>query len=120
MLKGSKGIDCSSVDSYIASFPENVQQKLQEMRALIREVVPEAFETISYEMPAYREGKVIVYFGGFKNHIALFPTASGVSAFQSELAPYKISKGTIRFSLTEALPAGLIKRIVAFRRDEVR
>jgi uncharacterized protein YdhG (YjbR/CyaY superfamily) len=120
MLKGSKGIDCSSVDSYIASFPELIQHRLQELRALIREVIPDASETISYEMPAYRMDKVIVYFGGFKNHIALFPTASGVAAFQSELTSFKCSKGTIRFSLTDPLPANLIKRIVAFRLEEVK
>jgi uncharacterized protein YdhG (YjbR/CyaY superfamily) len=121
MLKGSKGIDCSSVDSYIASFPALTQQRLKEMRDIITGIIPEASETISYEMPAYRtaKGKVIVYFGGFNNHIALFPTASGVAAFQSELAAYKTSKGTIRFSLSEPLPECLITKIVAFRRDEV-
>jgi uncharacterized protein YdhG (YjbR/CyaY superfamily) len=119
MLKGSKGIDCSTVDSYIASFPELTQQRLREMREIIRSVIPDASETISYEMPAYRNGKVIVYFGGFKSHVALFPTPSGVAAFQSELTAYKTSKGTIRFSLSEPLPENLIKKIVAFRRDEV-
>ncbi|MDD5190388.1 MAG: DUF1801 domain-containing protein [Dehalococcoidales bacterium] len=108
-----------NIDEYIAGFPVNVQAILQKLRQVIREAAPEAEETISYGMPAFRQKNILVYFGGFKGHISLFPTSSGVSAFQRELAPYATSKGTIQFPLDKPIPYELVKKIVQFRVKEV-
>jgi uncharacterized protein YdhG (YjbR/CyaY superfamily) len=107
-----------NIDEYIAGFPENIQAILQNLRRVIHEAAPEAQETISYGMPAFRLNGIVVYFAAFKDHIGFFPTSSGVSAFARELAPYDTSKGTIRFPLDEPIPVNLIKKIVKFRAQE--
>ena len=109
-----------NIDEYIAGFPENIQAILQNLRRVIHEAAPEAQETISYGMPAFRQNGIMVYFAAFKDHIGFFPTSSGVSAFPKELAPYNTSKGTVRFPLDEPIPVNLIKKIVKFRAQENR
>jgi uncharacterized protein YdhG (YjbR/CyaY superfamily) len=109
-----------NIDEYITGFPEDVQYILQNLRHAIREAAPEAKETISYGMPAFRQHDILVYFGGFKRHISLFPTSSVVSAFQKELTLYETSKGTIQFPLDKPIPYDLVKKIVKFRVREVR
>ena len=108
------------VDNYINGFDENIQLKLNEIRNLIIETTPLSKEIISYNMPAYKGKGIIVYFAAFKNHISLFPTSSGVEAFEEELKEYKHSKGTIQFPISKPLPIDLIKRIVEFRLKEDR
>ncbi len=109
-----------NIDEYIAGFPEDIQSILQNLRRVIHEAAPEAQETISYSMPAFRQNGILVYFAAFKDHIGFFPTSSGVSAFTKELTPYDTSKGTIRFPLDEPIPINLIKKIVKFRVQENR
>lgn len=109
----------ASVEEYIATFPTNIQEKLQKIRKVIQEAVPNAQEVISYGMPAYKLGKVLVYFAAFANHISFFPTSSGVSAFTHELKDYAVSKGTIQFPLDKPIPYELIKQITKFRAQEV-
>ena len=91
--------DFKSVDEYIATFPEVTQAVLQRVRRTIRKAVPDADEVISYQIPAYKlRGERVIYFAGFKEHCSLYPaTATLVKAFKDEIAPYKVSKGTIRF-----------------------
>jgi uncharacterized protein YdhG (YjbR/CyaY superfamily) len=98
--------DFKSVDDYIASQPEAAQDMLGRVRRAIRKAVPDAEEVISYQIPAYRvHGRVAIYFAGWKRHYSLYPaTDSLVAAFEDELSPYKISKGTIRFPLSEDVP----------------
>lgn len=105
----------TSVDGYIADFPQDVQVKLMEIRALIKKTAPKAEESISYGMPGYKLNGPLVYFGGFKNHIGFFPTGEGVAAFQDELTGYKTSKGTIQLPLDKPLPKTLITKIVKHR-----
>lgn len=110
-----------SVDEYIAEAPTSVQPLLGEMRRVILENAPDAEESISYQMPAYKYlGRPLVYFGGFKSHVSLFAAGSQMvtKKFAKELKGYVQSKGTIRFSLDEELPAELIARIVRARVDE--
>jgi uncharacterized protein YdhG (YjbR/CyaY superfamily) len=109
-----------NIDEYIAGFPKDIQDILQNLRRVIHEAAPEAEETISYSMPAFKLNGILVYFAAFKDHIGFFPTSSGVSAFSKELAPYDTSKGTIRFPLDEPIPVNLIKKIVKFRAQENR
>jgi uncharacterized protein YdhG (YjbR/CyaY superfamily) len=109
-----------NIDEYIAGFPENIQDILQNLRRVIHEAAPEAQETISYGMPAFRQNGILVYFAAFKDHVGFFPTSSGVSAFTRELAAYDTAKGTVRFPLDKPLPVNLIKKIVKFRVQENR
>lgn len=104
-----------TIDEYIATFPPNIQTLLQQIRATIHKAAPEAEETISYNMPAFKQNGVLVYFAAFKNHIGFFPTAQGVEAFKDKLAAYKTSKGTIQFPLDQPLPLELIDEIVRLR-----
>lgn len=104
-----------NVDEYIARFPEEVQNKLKQMRTAIQKAAPEAQETISYQMPAYKLHGVLVYFAAFKNHIGFYATPTGSEAFRKELSVYKIGKGSIQFPLNEPLPLKLITEIVQFR-----
>ena len=109
-----------SIDEYIARFPPDVQEALQEMRALVRAAAPGAVEIISYAIPTFDlNGKHLVHFGGFKKHVGFYPVPSGMQAFEEELRPYKSGKGSAQFPLGQPLPADLIRRIVEFRVGEV-
>ena len=108
----------SNVDTYINEFPVAVQQKLQELRSMIKKAAPEAEEVISYKMPAYKLHGMLVYFAGYDNHIGFYPTPSAIEKFKPELCEYKQAKGSIQFPISEPLPADLIKRMVQFRVTE--
>jgi uncharacterized protein YdhG (YjbR/CyaY superfamily) len=110
----------ATVEAYIRTFPADVQSVLEAIRQTIRETAPEAVESIAYGMPAYKlSGKPLVYFGGFKNHIGLYATPTGHSAFAQELSKYKQGKGSVQFPLSEPMPLDLITRIVQFRVQEI-
>jgi uncharacterized protein YdhG (YjbR/CyaY superfamily) len=113
--------DCKSVDAYIAAQPEEVQRVLDRVRGTICKALPAAEEVISYQIPACRlPGGLVIYFAGWKRHYSLYPaTAPLVAAFREELAPYELSKGTIRFPLSQPVPLKLIERIAKFRAKEV-
>ena len=107
-----------TIDEYISAFPEEVQTLLFKIRNVIKETAPEAEEKISYQMPAFFQKGVLVYFGAFKDHIGFFPTGNGVEAFLEEVSEYKTSKGTIQFPYNKPIPYDLIKRIVLYRVKE--
>jgi uncharacterized protein YdhG (YjbR/CyaY superfamily) len=105
-----------NVDEYLAGVPEPARGTLNKMRAAIRSAVPpEATETISYGMPAFKYNGVLVWFAAFSNHCSLFPTASVVEAFKNELKGFSTSKGTIHFPTDKPLPTALIKKLVKAR-----
>lgn len=105
-----------AIETYIAQFPEDVQQILTNIRAVIRETAPNAVESISYGMPAYKTNKKpLVYFAGYKNHIGVYATPAGHERFSEELSAYKQGKGSVQFPLSQPIPYNLIKRIVAFK-----
>jgi uncharacterized protein YdhG (YjbR/CyaY superfamily) len=107
-----------TVNDYIKALPKDVRIKVREIRAIVRKAAPGAEESIKWSMPAMSKGRIIVMYAGFKNHVSLFPTPSGIKAFAKELKGYTITKGTIQFPLDRKLPAGLIKKITAFRTKE--
>ena len=110
-----------SVEEYIASQPEAVQVVLRRVRSTIRKAVPSAEEAISYKIPSYKlHGTGVLYFAGWKQHYSLYPAgAQLVEAFKDELAPYEVTKGTIRFPLSKPVPVKLIGRIAKFRAKEI-
>jgi uncharacterized protein YdhG (YjbR/CyaY superfamily) len=107
-------VDVTVVDAYIAKQPSDVQPVLQRVRRIIRKVLPDAEETISYQIPTYKlHGQYVVYFAGWKQHWSLYPVTNLVrGALGSELASYELSKGTVRFPLADPVPAKLVERIV--------
>ena len=111
-------IKFQTIDEYIKQFPVEVQDILHKLRLIIREEVPEAEETISYQMPAFSLNGILVYFAAWKNHIGFYPTASGMNAFKEELKEFKVTKGSIHFPFTKPLPKELIRKIVRFRIEE--
>jgi uncharacterized protein YdhG (YjbR/CyaY superfamily) len=109
-----------NVDEYITAQPESSQLVLQLVRRTLRNALPGAEEVISYKIPAYRlQGGIALYFAGWKQHYSLYPAgARMVAKFKDQLASYKISKGTIRFPLSEPVPVKLIERLAKFRAQE--
>lgn len=109
----------ATVTDYIAAFPEETQQLLNQMRTIIRANAPAAEESVSYGMPAYKYlGRPLVYFAGYEKHIGFYATPTGHDTFKKELAKYKQGKGSVQFPLKEKLPLKLIANIVKFRVKE--
>lgn len=108
-----------TVDEYIANCDKRVRLTLQQIRNLLKETAPQATEIISYNMPALKTKKVLVFYAAFKNHIGFYALPSGNTAFQEKLKNYKIGKGSIQFPLDEPIPFELIKEILLFRLEEV-
>jgi len=109
-----------SIDEYIAEFPPETQERLQEVRRIISAIAPEATETISYAIPTFDlKGKHLVHFAGYASHIGFYPTPTGSEEFKEELSAYKTGKGSVQFPLSEPLPVDLIRRIVEFRVAEM-
>ena len=104
-----------SVDEYIGSFSKNDQKPLNEIRKLIKECAPKAEEVISYGIPAYRLHGMLIWFGGHKNHIGLYPKGSAIKFFEKDLLNYNTSKGTIQFPFNEPVPRELVKKIIKYR-----
>lgn len=108
-----------SIDEYISIFPKDVQKILEQVRQTIKEIVPDAEETISYLMPTFKlNGTYLIYFAGWKKHIGFFPKAKPIVVFKDELVDYNTSKGAIQFPLGKRIPLGLISRITKFRVKE--
>ncbi len=110
MAKANVGV----VDAYISKRAIEARPVLQHVRRIIRKALPEAEETISYQIPAYKlDGQYVVYFAGWKEHWSLYPVTEPVRArLGSALASYKLSKGTVRFPLADPVPVKLVERIV--------
>ena len=108
--------DFKSVEEYMAAQPDAVQAVLRRVCSVIRKALPGGEEVISYQIPAYKlHGYPVLHFAGWKQHYSLYPAHDLVAAFKKELAPYEVSKGTIRFPLSEPVPVKLIERIAKFR-----
>ncbi|MEY3564228.1 MAG: hypothetical protein RJA23_398 [Bacteroidota bacterium] len=105
----------NSIQEYFSWFPPEIQAKLQQMREILQQALPEAEEVISYHMPAFKTTEMLVYFAAAKSHLGFYPTSTGVINFQEELAGYVTSKGAIQFPYGEDLPEQLIVAIAQFR-----
>lgn len=104
-----------TVDAYVGSFPPATQEALQSVRGRLRAALPGAVEAINYGIPVLKvDGKDLVYFAGFKQHLSVYPVTDTDPELEAELAPYRGGKGTVKFPLGEPVPDGLLERIVAF------
>jgi uncharacterized protein YdhG (YjbR/CyaY superfamily) len=110
----------TSVDDYLGTLPDESRAALEQLRKTIKAAAPEATETISYQMPAFKDnGRFLVSYAAFKDHCSLFPASTAVmEALGEELKPYFSGKGTIRFTADKPLPSALVKKIVKARLEE--
>lgn len=104
-----------SIDDYAARYPTHVRRLIRAMRQTIRAAAPQAQETISYRMPAFRVDGILVYFAAHTSHIGFYPGRAAIVAFRRELSRYKGARGSVQFPFDQALPLGLVRRIVKFR-----
>jgi uncharacterized protein YdhG (YjbR/CyaY superfamily) len=110
----------SSVEEYLATLPADKRATLEKLRKTIKAAAPEAIETISYQMPAFKDrDRILVYYAAFKDHYSLFPASEAVmEALREELEPYFAGKGTIRFPAGEPVPSALVRKVVKARIEE--
>ena len=110
----------ATVDDYIAAFPAEIRRILRRIRATVRKAAPGAQERISYGMPSFTQGRTLVYYAAFTNHIGLYPPVKGDAKLRTEIARYANEKGNLKFPLDEPIPYALIGRIVKARVKENR
>ena len=117
----SKKVTFHSIDEYIGTFPENVQKIMEQLRKTIKEAAPDVGEKISYNMPTFTlNGTYLVYFAGWKNHIAFYGAPRENSEFKKDLSHYESGAGTLQLPYDKPIPYALITEIVKFRADENR
>jgi len=104
----------TTIDEYIADFPRDVQAVLEKVRATIRKAAPKAEEAIKYQIPTFVLNGNLIHFGGYKNHVGLYPGSKPVEEFKDQLSKYETSKGTVRFPLDKPIPYALIGKITKF------
>jgi uncharacterized protein YdhG (YjbR/CyaY superfamily) len=114
-MKSNK-VTFHSIDEYIASFPKDVQKVMEQLRSTIKAAAPEAGEKISYNMPTFTlNGTYLVYFAGWKTHIAFYGAPRGNPEFKEDLSAYETGQGTLKFPLGKQMPLDLISKVVKFR-----
>ena len=113
-----EAIKPKNIDEYIAAFPEDTQNLLQQIRETIKKAAPQAEETISYAMPTFKLNGNLVHFAAYKNHIGFYPVPSGIDAFKEELSVFKGAKGSVQFPIDQPMPLKLIADIVKYRVHE--
>jgi uncharacterized protein YdhG (YjbR/CyaY superfamily) len=109
----------NTIDEYIVQWPEAVQSKLQTIRATVLSVAPKAEEVISYQMPTFKEGGILLHFAAFSKHYSIFPGAEPIAFFANELKDFETSKGTIKIPMNAPVPVALIKQIVKHRQMRI-
>jgi uncharacterized protein YdhG (YjbR/CyaY superfamily) len=104
----------TTIDDYIASFPDDVQKILDEVRETIRRAAPGAVESISYQIPTYKlDDRPLIYFAGWKQHISVYPIPpGGDDSFQHAFSGYRTGRGTVQFPLDQQIPYELIAKMV--------
>ncbi|HYJ63890.1 MAG TPA: DUF1801 domain-containing protein [Parafilimonas sp.] len=108
-----------TIDEYIAAQEDDRKSVLRQFRKIIKAAAPKAEEVISYGMPAFKQGSVLVYFSAMKEHYGFYPTSKPIEIFKDKLKPYKTSKGAIQFPVDKPIPEKLIIEIVKYRLKEV-
>lgn len=105
--------ETNSVDEYLAGVSPEARPVLEEIRAIARRTAPEAEELISYQMPAFRQRRIFIYYAAFKKHIGIYPPVHGDADLEAALLPYRGPKGNLKFPLDQPMPYDLIRRVVA-------
>lgn len=114
------GNKLKEVDEYLDQFEASVKSRLELIRQKIIDTVPEAEESISYGMPAYKyKKKPLVYFAGYQHHIGIYATPNAHDHFAQDLKSYKQGKGSVQFPLDKTLPLDLILKMVIFNKESI-
>ena len=109
-----------NIHQYLSAFPKDIQNILQKVRQTISMAAPEVIESINYQMPTFKlNGKNLVHFAVWKNHIGFYPTPSGIEFFKKELSAHKWAKGSVQFPIDKPIPYDIIEKIVIFRKKEL-
>ena len=109
-----------TIDEFISQYPPDIQTILQKIRTTIQKFAPGAEEAMAYGIPTFKlNGKNLVHFSAFKEHIGFYPTPSGIEKFKKELSVYEGAKGSVKFPLSKPIPYALIGKITQFRVKEV-
>jgi uncharacterized protein YdhG (YjbR/CyaY superfamily) len=108
----------NTVEEYHSLVPEAIRPRLEELRSILKSALPNAQEIISYNMPAFKQHGVLVYYAACRGHIGFYPTAAPIQVFAKELSAYKTSKGAVQFTLDKPIPKELVKKIAAYRLKE--
>jgi uncharacterized protein YdhG (YjbR/CyaY superfamily) len=108
-----------NVDEYIQSAPDFAREKLKEIRALLKTVVPNATEEIKWGKPVLIEKRILFSYAAFKKHLTFMPTGPSLKPFEKELSLFKTGKDTVQFEYDKPLPTELIKKIATFRHKDV-
>ena len=113
MAKYTKKTTAKTIDEYLALVPDESRAALENLRRTIKSIVPEAVETISYQIPTFKyKGRMLVSFAAFAEHCSLFPGAGPIEVHQDALRSYQTSKGTISFSPGKPLPGSLLRTLI--------
>lgn len=110
----------NTIDEYIEGCAPQVQPILRRVCATIARAAPDATETISYGIPAFKLRRILVYFAAFKHHVGLYPPVKGDAALEKAVAPYANEKGNLRFPIDQKIPYALIAKIVKFKATRSR
>jgi uncharacterized protein YdhG (YjbR/CyaY superfamily) len=109
-----------TIDEYIAAYPADAQLVLERIRAIVREVAPDATETISYAIPTFDlDGRHLIHFAAYAHHVSVYPVPKAEVPFEDELAPYRSGQGTAKFPLAQSLPVDLVRRLVTYRLEGI-
>jgi uncharacterized protein YdhG (YjbR/CyaY superfamily) len=109
-----------TVDEYIEAAPAEAQDRLREIRAILKKIVPRAKEILKWGSPVFEEGRILFSYSAHKSHLNFSPTGPAMEPFKDELAKFKTGKDTIQFPYDKPLPRGLIRKIATFRAKQVR
>lgn len=107
-----------TVESYISQFNPESQERLQTIRRLVKEICPQAEETISYGIPTFKFHGNLVHMAAYQNHLGFYPGPTGIEFIRDQLLDYKLSKGTIQFPNNRELPLEIIREIISYRKKE--
>jgi uncharacterized protein YdhG (YjbR/CyaY superfamily) len=111
----------TAIDTYLETVTPQQKEALERIRTIVQQAVPNAEETISYGMPAFKyNGQPLVYYAAFKDHMSLFPTSGPTKVLKDKLQAFTVSKGTIQFTLEKPLPEALIREILDVRLTEIQ
>ena len=109
-----------TVDEYLKHLTVSQRAEFERVRKLVKSMVPDAGEKISYGVPTFTyKGTYLLYFGAFKNHMSLYPAQDALVEAVPELEKFRVSKGTLRFTHENPIPDNLIKHMLQFRRDQI-
>lgn len=105
----------ANIDEYISDFPEEIRERLQQIRATVKAVIPDAEEAIKYGMPTFVRNGNLVHFAAFKNHIGFYPAPADPADFEIDLTSWKTGRGSIQFPHNQELPLHIVTAITNWR-----